>query len=97
MRRRFTAEERARLLGEVRSGSPVAEVAKRHGLSPSMLYRWMQSPSKRAAPVFARLARADAVVDAVMMVHVGRAVVRVEKGFDAELLRDVVAALDGSR
>lgn len=43
--------------------------------------------------MFARLARAGAVVDAAMMVHVGRAVVRAEKGFDAELLRGIVAAV----
>jgi hypothetical protein len=60
-----------------------------------MLYRWMQAGDTRVAPVFARLAVSRAV-EAAVVVHIGRAVIRVEKGFDAELLRDVVAALDGS-
>jgi transposase-like protein len=87
------------VLAEVRSGSSVKDVAERHSLSPSLLYRWMQSPSevrKGRAPVFARLA-VSRVIDSALVVHVGRATIRVEKGFDAELLRDVVAALDGAR
>jgi hypothetical protein len=72
----------------------VTEVAKRHSLSPSLLYRWMQSPSKRGVPVFARLAVSKTGVESAVMVHVGRAAIRIEKGFDAELLRDQDAALD---
>ena len=99
MRRQYTAEERARLLAEVRSGSSVKAVAERHSLSPSLLYRWMQSPSTVStgrAPVFARLA-VSRVVESALLVQVGRAAIRVEKGFDTELLRDVVAALEGAR
>ena len=99
MRRRYTAEDRARLLAEVRSGSSVKAVAERHSLSPSLLYRWMQSPSKVSKgrqPVFARLA-VSRVIESAVLVQVGRAAIRVEKGFDAELLREVVAALDGAQ
>ena len=96
MRRRYTADDRARLVGEVRSGSSVTEVAKRHSLSPPLLYRWMQSPSKRGVPVFARLAVSKTAVESAVMVHVGRTAIRIERGFDAELIREVVAALDGS-
>ena len=99
MRRQYRAEERARLLAEVRSGGSVKEVAKRHSLSPSLLYRWMQSPSevsKARTPVFARLA-VSRVIESALLVQVGRASIRVEKGLDAELLRDVVGALDGAR
>jgi transposase-like protein len=97
MRRRYTADDRARLAAEVRSGSSVREVAERHRMSPSLLYRWMQEPAKARGPVFARLAVSKVVVEPGVVVQVGRASIHVEKGFDSELLRDVVAALDGSR
>jgi transposase-like protein len=95
MRRRFTADDRVRLVAEARSGASVKAVAVRHGVSPSMLYRWMQDGDKQGGPVFARLA-VSKVVESAVVVQVGRAAIRVERGFDAELLRDVVAALDGS-
>jgi transposase-like protein len=97
VRRQYTAEERAQLLLEVRSGGSVKEVAERHGLSPSLLYRWMHKPSKRGAPGFARLVVSKEVAESAVVVQVGCVAIRVERGFDSELLRDVVAALAGSQ
>jgi hypothetical protein len=52
--------------------------------------------SKGRQPVFARLA-VSRVIESAVLVQVGRAAIRVEKGFDAELLREVVAALGGAQ
>jgi transposase-like protein len=95
MRRRYTADDRARLVAEARSGNSVREVAERHGMSPSLLYRWMQQPAKGRGPVFARLAVSKLYVESAVVVQVRQASIRVEKGFDSELLREVVAALEG--
>jgi transposase len=40
-RRRFSAEEKRALLEEAeRPGNSISSVARRHGLSPSLLFRW---------------------------------------------------------
>jgi transposase len=39
--RRFTAEQKLEILREAdQPGVPVSEVCRRHGLSPSVFYRW---------------------------------------------------------
>lgn len=94
MRRRFTAEERQRFVDEVRAtGASVKEVAARLGLDTSIGYRWMQAARQAGAPAFAKLVPAGSASRATIAVEVGGAVVRVEAGFDAELLRAVVSAL----
>lgn len=99
MRKRYTAAERQRFLDEVRdSGESVEAVAKRFGIGKSTAYKWQQrtkggsSPSKPdPKPKFARVVPASRPA---IVVQIGRAMLRVEAGFDAELLRCVVAALD---
>ncbi len=55
-RRRWTAEEKAALLAEVEAeGGRVSVVARRHGLSDSLLYNW-RSAWKAAASVRASAA-----------------------------------------
>ncbi len=94
MRRRFTAEERQRFVDEVRStGASVREVAERLGLDASIGYRWMQAARRSDAPTFAKLVTAATKSRGTIAVEVGGAIVRVEAGFDAELLRAVVSAL----
>ena len=107
MRRRHTVEERERLIAEVRSSGETARVvAERMGVCASSAYRWMKevasvattaaprvASSARSAPVFARVVPGRVVKRAGLTVEVGRAMIRVEAGFDAELLRGVVAAL----
>ena len=98
MRKQYTAEQRERLVAEVRStGEPVRVVAERLGVTVSSAYLWMKDaeagPSK---PVFARVVPARAASSSMsssLTLEVGRARVRVEVGFDAELLRQVVSAL----
>jgi transposase-like protein len=91
-RRRYTAEEQQQFLEAVRSGASVREAAARLGLNTSIGYRWAQKAGKSAAPKFARLVPASKAPAAVM-VQVGAATLRVEAGFDAELLRSVISAL----
>jgi transposase-like protein len=48
--RRFTAEEKLTILREAdQPGVAVSEVCRRHGLAPSVLYRWRAVALKRDA------------------------------------------------
>lgn len=106
MRRHYTAEQRGQLLDFVASGRSVREAAARLGIAPSTASYWVRRaaknakpPRQRAArrgglpPAFARLVREHEV--ASIEVRVGGATLQVAPGFDAELLRAVVAALRG--
>ena len=95
MRKRYTAEQRERLVAEVRkTGESVQVVADRLGVTASSAHLWMKKASAApSAPVFARVVRAPAPAGRSLMLEVGRARVRVEAGFDAALLREVVTAL----
>ena len=83
------------MVAEVRAtGERVSEVAKRMGVTPSSAYLWMKAATPApGAPMFARVAPARR---ASLRLEVGGAALVVETGFDAELLRQVVAALGGS-
>jgi transposase-like protein len=94
MRKQYTAEQRERLIAAVRgSGERVSVVAKRMGVAPSSAYLWLKEPAPGAPMLFARVVPARV---ATVRVQVGGAAVVVEAGFDAELLRQVVAALSGT-
>ena len=96
MRRQYTAEQRQRLVSEVRSsGEGVAAVAKRLGVAPSSAYLWLKEAAAGTPTfvrVFASASEAGSARSSVM-IEVSGATIRVEQGFDAELLRSVVAAL----
>ena len=50
VRRSYTPDEKARLLTEVAEpGARVLLVARRHGVSPSLVYRWRRQAEGRAA------------------------------------------------
>lgn len=107
MRKRYGDEERAALLTEVSEGrATVAEAADRFGVTRSTAYLWArQARERRAAtrrrskssPIAATfvelVTRAPATQG--LMLSVGGAQIDVRAGFDAELLRAVVAALRG--
>jgi len=98
IRERHTAEDRARLIAEVRAtGELPRVVAECLGICASPAYRWMKETSAPDAPVFARAVPARVASRPSLVVQLGRAIIRVEAGFDAELLRGVVAALGESR
>jgi transposase-like protein len=91
MRKQYTAEQREKLIAEVRAGETVSVVAKRMGVTPSSAYLWMKAPAPAScAPKFARVVPARV---SSLRLQVGGTAVIVEAGFDAELLRQVVAAL----
>ena len=66
-RRSYTPEEKARLLTEAAEpGARVLLVARRHGVSPSRVYRWRRQAESRAArralprpPAFVRSSTTD--------------------------------------
>ncbi len=94
MRRRYTARQREQLIEAVRtSGEPIQAVAERLGVTASTAYLWVKSARATKLPRFARLVRESRVTSASLVLRVGGVAIRVEAGFDAELLRAVVSAL----
>ena len=97
MRKRYTAEQREKLLREVRAtGEKVSVVAERMGVTKSSAYLWTKELRAEVAvtpaPVFARVVP-QRTEPRGLLVEVGGTTIRVEAGFDAELFRSVVAAL----
>jgi transposase-like protein len=91
MRKQYTAEQREKLIAEVRAGEAVSVVAERMGVTSSSAYLWLKAAAPAAsAPKFARVVPARR---SSLRLQVGGAAVLVEAGFDPELLRQVVAAL----
>lgn len=80
-----------------RSGDAVWAVATRVGVSTTAYRWWAEEQKSGPAPVieFAPLVRSTPLASAAprVVVELGAVRIRVEAGFDAELLRSVVAAL----
>ena len=101
MRRHRTEAERRRLVAGWRaSGKSKWAYSKEHGLALASLARWAAQAEANATAVdFVRLelpARA-APLPSGLVLELGSARVRVERGFDGALLREVVEALAGGR
>ena len=106
MRRQYPAEKRKRLLALVTSGGvSIGDAAHRLGVRPATAYYWVRQAAKVApdpvatqtlepAATFVQLFRATAPTSCVE-VSIGSATIAVRPGFDAALLRAVVAALSG--
>ena len=98
MRKRYTAEQREKLIAEVRAtGESGGVVAKRLGITPSTAYLWLKPAA--SAPVFARVVPARAAQSALassIVLEVGGAKLHIGRDFDPALLRQVVAALSAS-
>jgi transposase-like protein len=96
MRKRYTAEQRERLIAEVAAGESVPVVAARMGVGASAAYLWIKEArevNKGSKPTFAKVVRSTPSARTSMVLEIGRARVHVEADFDAELLRRVVSAL----
>lgn len=102
-RRRWSAVEKARIVAEMAApGARVAEIARRHGLSRSLLYAWRRTASREG-----REARQLGLVPAVVVAEersllesgtieialAGGVHVTVRGRVDAKGLRAVLAAL----
>lgn len=94
MRRRYTARQREQLIEAVRtSGEPVAAAAERLGVTASTAYFWMKAARAMSQPQFARLVPESRSRSASLVLRVRGVAIRVEAGFDTDLLRAVVSAL----
>ncbi len=100
MRKQYTGKQRSDLVSLAKSGrATVAEAAARLGVAPSTAYYWMRgtaaTPNRRAAKAtFVRVVPSGAD-DSAIIVRVDGAEIQVRRGFDCQLLRDVVASLRG--
>jgi transposase-like protein len=96
MKKIYMPSDRAELVTAVRRGETVPSAARRLGVTTSTAYAWVRSKSSESAPskspAFLELMTA---APTALVVRVGVAEVEVRAGFDADLLRAVVAALDG--
>ena len=78
------------------------EFARREGYSPSTLAWWATELRRRGeapgrtstVPTLVRVVPRSAPPAAALVLEVGRVRISVARGFDAALLRDVVAALE---
>jgi transposase-like protein len=101
MRRIYKRSERAELIAAVKSGEPVMEAAQRLKVTPTTAYTWVRkskagdSTLPPSPPTFMELMTVGTRRSALMVVRVGAVEIEVRAGFDAGLLRAVVAALDG--
>lgn len=104
MRRHYTAEQRGQVVDFVGSGRTVSEAAARFGVGTSTASYWVRRAAEKAQqarqrnarsaaerPAFVRLVREPEA--ACLELRVGGATLRVMPGFDAALLRAIVAAL----
>ena len=91
----------SRVRGWRSSGTTAAAYAAKHGFAPTTLTWWAcrlkteleRSGGKPGAVAVARVLVAPAAAAAPVVVSVGSVTISVHRGFDAEVLRDVVAAL----
>lgn len=96
MGKRYKVKVRARLIETVRaSGEPVKVVAKRLGVSESTAYYWMKRARRAEPPKFVQVIPTARTPQASLSIGVGGVVIHLDPGFDAALLREVVAALSG--
>jgi transposase-like protein len=96
MSKRYRAKEREHLIETVRaSGEPVKVIAQRMGVKESTAYFWMKRARSARPPEFARVIPTAERAKASMSIEVGGVVIRLEDGFDATLLREVVSVLGG--
>jgi len=108
-RRRWTAQEKGRIVAEaLNSGVPVAEIARRHDMSPQHLFNWIRAakegrlalPADEGA-VFVPIVTAATEIReasnaaASMPIEIGimNFVVRAVPGIDMRLLIDVLRAV----
>jgi transposase len=103
-RRRWTDEEKARIVAEsLDSASTVSAVARRYGLHASQLFTWQRqlaTPAMREVPAFVPVVVAEdnlapAGMPCRIEIALGPAVVRVGADVDAAALRRVLEVVRG--
>ena len=108
-RRRWSADERARILEEAMApGAVVSEVARRNGMSPQHLFTWRRQARREAddhplafTPVVVSPDTPQptpaASCEAIIEIVVGDAVIRVPPGVDGATLAFVLQTLKSLR
>jgi transposase len=108
-RRRWSADEKARILDEAMApGAVVSEVARRHGMSPQHLFTWRRQAKREAGDhplAFTPVVVASdtpqpiptACREAMIEIAVEGAVIRVPSGVDRATLATVLQALKSLR
>ena len=104
-RRRWPADEKARILEEAAApGAVVSEVARRNGMTPQHLFAWRREARQRASesgmtftPVVLAadppLSPADASAASSIEIALAGALIRVPPGADARLLSMILQTL----
>ena len=111
-RRRWSAEEKARIVEETLApGARVSEVARRWQVCPQQVFAWRHAahrdvatmprertsqPTAGFVPIVTEVASPAASVSAVIEVKLAGAVVRVASGMDATMLTAVLRAVRAS-
>jgi|SRR5688572_2102694 len=94
MGKRYSVRDRERLIEAVRtSGEPVRSVARRMGVKEATAYFWLKRARATKPPEFALAVPAPQATKPTLVVEFGGAAICVERGFDAELLLEVVSTL----
>lgn len=94
MGKRYTVKDRKRLIEAVRtSGESVRSVARRMGVKEATAYFWLKRARAARVPEFALVVPAPQTTKPTLVVEVSGASICLERGFDAELLLEVVSAL----
>jgi transposase-like protein len=94
MGKRHKVKERERLIELVRtSGEPVKAIAERMGVKASTAYFWLKRARETTTPEFARVIPTRQPAGAALRIEVRCAIIHLESGFDADLLREVVSVL----
>jgi transposase-like protein len=92
--KRYRAREREGLVETVRtSGALIKDVAEQLGVKVGTAYFWMKRARQSKPPAFAMVVPTKRVSGSTLRVEVGGAVLHLKRGFDAELLCEVVSAL----
>jgi transposase len=106
-RRRWSAAEKAAIVAEASGNCPnISAVARRHGIKPSLLFRWRKALEKPYAsmPAFVPVALAAPVPpapiapakpDTIDILIAGDRTVRVRTDIDPAALVRIVSALEG--
>jgi transposase len=105
-RRHWSAEQKLAMVSEIAAGSSVSQVARRHGVHASQLFRWRRDQAPAAPPKFlpVRLpppphteANPPTRTGSIEIAIAGGRTVRVDTDVDTVGLVRIIAALEGCR
>jgi hypothetical protein len=86
-------EQRAEVTAWRASGMTLAQFAKSRGYSRSSLEKWARTVREERTAIEPKFVRLEIAGQPELVVEVGTVRIRVGRGFDASLLRDIVTAL----